>query len=475
MLYHLLSAHNQLIRAILPILNKEEGSSLSLNALEKSLMVCREQTWVRFNFCFFIDALDENDTHKRSREKMVGFINRLVDKTMEGWGKVKICAASRPDNDIELRLKRQTGLRMQDWSHADIRAYVWERLKSHPVADRESEQTAFHQQLAALCWVIVRRAQGVFLWVRLVVDSVHEGMSRGELLGSIQRRVQNLPDQELSDFFLDILSETPKETRAETFAILEIVVCAKKSVTILYIAILLEAVLPAQCTTEDTYSAQLDTTTLKKCGPALERRIREATGGLVQIVAPRQYEGVKSSSSACSSEPRSGFEKLRSPVSLNTSDIDPCSWTVQLLHQTIKEFLITTNSRLSTRIDEIVLLGTNKHGPCLANDHVYILQVISELMQFDKTSREQLLLYTEPETMVLRHGSDVDRTKGAAFFELLKLLDRRLTRVAGIKRSCWPEYVTQTESRGRQRFSLLQWVMVCNVTWKKSSNAILVT
>jgi hypothetical protein len=430
MLYGLLAKHCQLLPIFAQFAGEEQATTWPLAALERYLIACKLQNIVEFSFCFFVDALDENDTEDTTRDRIVRFLKELVSKEEGGLGSFKVCAASRPDNEFDLRLKRCSGLRVQDWTRKDIQIYVWERLSSHPAVGEDVHNASLHW-VQHLCSIILDRAQGVFLWVRLVVDNVCVRLSRGELLRSIERKVQELPNQELPDFFLAIIKNTPKETRADTHAILETVLRAQEPVAVMHIAILLEVI--PRGYQQSKYISELDDDDLQElrtCGYALERRIRDATGGLVHVVAPVSSDG-----------DRHSMILNHDPHSDTATAVEPGKWTVQFFHQTVKDFLLTTDTIVRAKIDS-VLLHHPHHSPLdLISGHYYILHVLLLYASLESDVHDQLGWHVHPMPIskILMHASELERLKGARTFRFLDHLDGRLTDLCLLKGEHWPE------------------------------------
>ncbi|KAK4943344.1 hypothetical protein LTR10_017018 [Elasticomyces elasticus] len=69
---------------------------------------------------------------------------------------------------------------------------------------------------------ITRKAAGVFLWVRLVVRSLWQGLMNGDSLKDLQKRLQEIP-AEVEEFYhtmLDKMSPMYRRDAARLFSIL---------------------------------------------------------------------------------------------------------------------------------------------------------------------------------------------------------------------------------------------------------------
>ena len=138
--------------------------------------------------CFFIDGLDEYHGDHRDLIKTVKTISRLRG--------IKLCVSSRPWNCFEDAFggNPQRKLYLEDCTRDDIANYASSRLS-------ESQEHGLGQCVhRALVHEITERAQGVFLWVYLVVRSLRDGFDNGDSLALLQERLREFPS-DLDEFF----------------------------------------------------------------------------------------------------------------------------------------------------------------------------------------------------------------------------------------------------------------------------------
>ncbi|KAF2106137.1 hypothetical protein BDV96DRAFT_626020 [Lophiotrema nucula] len=135
-------------------------------------------------FCFFIDGLDE---YEGQPNDMIEFISLLKDLP-----NIKLCVSSRPWNEFEREFGKNGSrkLYMQDFNGADIRNYV-----NHTLDNDENFQELEDKEVNGkpLVEEIVQAANGVFLWVFLVVRSFQEGLNNGDSALDLRRRLSQLP------------------------------------------------------------------------------------------------------------------------------------------------------------------------------------------------------------------------------------------------------------------------------------------
>jgi hypothetical protein len=148
------------------------------------------------NFCFFIDGLDEYDG---DHFDLIEIMSNAVKV-----GYIKICLSSRPWNCFEDAFGQdlQRKLYLQDLTREDIEMYAQAKLTMPRYSQSTGKHKILYQQLIV---DIGDRAQGVFLWVYLVVRSLRDGLADGDDVSMLQKRLQSLPT-DLELYFKHILA-----------------------------------------------------------------------------------------------------------------------------------------------------------------------------------------------------------------------------------------------------------------------------
>ncbi|KAF7505514.1 hypothetical protein GJ744_000676 [Endocarpon pusillum] len=163
-------------------------------------------------FAFFVDGLDEFDGDGAQLVKL------LIDITTSP--NVKICAASRPWLVFEEAFSSHPRLRLEDLTAPDVQLYVSEKLQRNAMFLQLQKQGP---QLAQdLILEVTGKACGVFLWVRLVVQSLLEGLRDGDTIADLQARLLALPS-DLQELFRRILDRLNPHYFAQASRIFQIV------------------------------------------------------------------------------------------------------------------------------------------------------------------------------------------------------------------------------------------------------------
>ncbi|OTA98211.1 hypothetical protein M426DRAFT_46420, partial [Hypoxylon sp. CI-4A] len=154
------------------------------------------QTKLTCKTALFIDGLDEYDG---DHSEMVRFLSKMSQSP-----NLKLCLASRPYNVFESAYGHDPDrmLRLQDLTRDDIRQYAYDNFKIHQNLIQLNSLDV--DQYNHLIEEIVDKADGVFLWVYLVVRSLKEGFTNADPVSTMQKRLRQLPS-DLQQYFTHIL------------------------------------------------------------------------------------------------------------------------------------------------------------------------------------------------------------------------------------------------------------------------------
>ncbi|KAF2174479.1 hypothetical protein K469DRAFT_648241, partial [Zopfia rhizophila CBS 207.26] len=132
--------------------------------------------------CVFIDGIDEFDgDHKDISE----FIRSLASQH------VKIVVSSRPITACLNAFHGCPTLKLQDLTEYDMELYVKDNLAAHRSMVELTKR--FPQETSELVAELKEKAAGVFLWVRLVVRLLVDGIEAGDDVRDLQRKLRSLP------------------------------------------------------------------------------------------------------------------------------------------------------------------------------------------------------------------------------------------------------------------------------------------
>lgn len=170
------------------------------NELRDLLASTLENLTLKEKVCIFVDGLDE---FAGDCDDLVAYFKQLVDAYP-----IKLCVASRPWEVFRDALQHNPRLQMEDLTHNDIQNYVTCRLQDNPNFDKFVTSDPVLGQ--SIIESIVEKAQGVFLWVELVVSSLIVGLRSGDRIPDLQRRLDRLP-RDLEGLFDRIVRDLDSE------------------------------------------------------------------------------------------------------------------------------------------------------------------------------------------------------------------------------------------------------------------------
>jgi hypothetical protein len=134
-------------------------------------------------------------------------------------------------NQIQVRLGLLPGLRIHEWTASDISAYVTSRLEGVVDGIAAANRRSQRSPEKSLIKEIVRKAQGVFIWVRLVADDLIEGFEAGDTNAELKTRLANIPTK-LEDLFERIIDEIPIPYLRDTVNYFQILGCATQPLSL---------------------------------------------------------------------------------------------------------------------------------------------------------------------------------------------------------------------------------------------------
>lgn len=167
-----------------------------------------------FKILLLIDGMDEFEGTDDDRDKMLKTFRRISKS-----GCVKLCVSSRPWNVFHEAFDDCPQLRLEDLTHEDINTYVQEELGSN-------RRFKYLQKLDPLgAYVLIHRllgkAEGVFLWVRLVVRELLKNLRDGSGLRELGLHLDEIP-ADLDDFFKHLVDSNPPAHRREALILFQI-------------------------------------------------------------------------------------------------------------------------------------------------------------------------------------------------------------------------------------------------------------
>ncbi|KAK6840192.1 hypothetical protein PG987_006058 [Apiospora arundinis] len=280
-------------------------------------IVLRGQRGVKF--CFFIDGLDEfKDEDHRSLRDLITALRRL-----ETSDNMKLCVGSRSwveFADIYGHVPCKS-LKLEDLTRNDIQNYVKDRFNSHEQFSRLQETDPNYEGLVS---EVVDRAQGVFLWVRLVVQMLLEGFTFHDSVNTLRQRLTSFPE-DLEEFFDHMLKSIPSAYRGQAAQTFKVATEVDQPRLLIFYYFLDEELQRDPLTLNSSYTPLDPLEVSAKC-EKMRRQLNARSRGLLEITTD-DNDGERSAS---------------------TQGSDSCYFDskVDFLHRTVRDFLVSPRKTL---------------------------------------------------------------------------------------------------------------------------------
>jgi hypothetical protein len=232
----------------------------------------------------FVDGLDEFEGLDADMARLFGAAADSVN--------VKVCASSRPHVVYENSFANRPSLRLQDLTYNDIRSYVEDRL----VRDESMQDLSAREpvQTPKLVEEIVTAADGVFLWVQLVVTALLRGLGNCDEIADLRRKLRLLP-KDLKDLYTHMILKVDEDYKEEAVNFFQLVNATQpldddsrqvKPLTILSLCLAKEPLeeLPTTVKALQTSPEEM----YRRCRD-MSRRLKTRSGGLLEV----QLRGAK--------------------------------------------------------------------------------------------------------------------------------------------------------------------------------------
>ncbi|KAI1416956.1 hypothetical protein F5Y13DRAFT_102746 [Hypoxylon sp. FL1857] len=150
--------------------------------------------------CIFLDGLDEICLEDRSS------LIELVE-TLGAFPNIKVCVSSRPEPHLLSALLKYPHLKLQDLTLNDMREYASAKIQPYVSNGQISKDTG-----SDITNLLLRKAEGVFLWLRLASDSLVRGLMNNDPTDILYQRLREMPN-DLYKLYDDMWSRMNEDTR----------------------------------------------------------------------------------------------------------------------------------------------------------------------------------------------------------------------------------------------------------------------
>ena len=251
-------------------------------------------------FCFFVDGLDEFDGDHMD---IIRILRDLVSSP-----RIKLCFSSRPWTIFLNAFPKARRLILERNTQPDIKTYVNEKFiqdeRYHQLAKSDERYKKLPRQ-------IVQNANGVFLWVVLVVAQLLRGLGNTDDFVDLQKRLHFLP-KNLGEYYKRALGRVDDFYIEDTAQTLQLISAARGPLSVATLT-----VYELGKRTNDPFASQLHTFTKAELDVAYD---------------------------VCRHHLHSRCQDFISVKNQSTHWLDP-RHTVDFLHGTVTEFLRTSSMK----------------------------------------------------------------------------------------------------------------------------------
>lgn len=194
------------------LLMSQHHLEISSKEIETTLRNLITDSSQGYEYCFFIDGLDEIEDESKSN---FSFATELYN-----WARyqnVKLCLSSREERPWTNYFEGFPKLRIHLTTEQDIRKMIDNyllhdrHLKTFPATESERFVTRF-----------VDMAEGVFIWVKLVLRELEESLNYELPLSTLYHVLETLPHG-LNEFYDSIMRRIPKREKSLADAVFDVI------------------------------------------------------------------------------------------------------------------------------------------------------------------------------------------------------------------------------------------------------------
>jgi NACHT domain len=334
------------------------------------------------NVLLFVDGLDEcSGDHRKQLEFLLPWIQSTQGKRL----KIRMCLSSRPLPEIGLRLSTFPGCRIHEWTANDISAYVRDRLghtrKSLALSDQKPHTHHNGTIVDYLTDKVIEKAQGVFLWVELVVNNLIVGLEEGFSDTELKECLDSLPP-ELEDLYARIFEQIPEDYIYDAMIYFKLALMGR---TLGLLDFYLATRDPKEALARKNQSSYEDHLTMKYACTRAEKRIQSRCRGLLQV---KQSEKDETTSRNTPSETKD-----------TTPLVSVIGKNVGFLHLSVRDYIASrpfaTSASFELGVDVAFMASSIGLLKLLQPDQLFQFNTWADRMSESVSKFSPLMEYTE--------------------------------------------------------------------------------
>ncbi|KAI1078377.1 hypothetical protein F5B20DRAFT_571625 [Whalleya microplaca] len=182
-------------------LRRSRADPWTIHELEKCLGLLLQQNYLDLDIFLLLDAVDEYDGQP---DFICNFLKELTGITTPTRTKLKILFSSRPWDTFKQQFSNGFSIQLHDYTRDDIQKYCLGTIYS--------EEEDISTSLAVLAPEIMHRADGVFLWVKLVMRDLIDRAREGKRPEELASTLDSIPS-DLQEYYKMIIHRIPENVR----------------------------------------------------------------------------------------------------------------------------------------------------------------------------------------------------------------------------------------------------------------------
>jgi hypothetical protein len=295
-----------------------------------------------------IDGLDECDAPGENPDELLAILQDFA-----ALPKVKVCTSSRPLTNFSEALGGCPSLKLHEVTQSDIFIFVVDSLTKEP--SFLSLQNFDPDETESIVDSIITRADGVFLWIRLVIKELIATLRDGADLKTLKNVIDTIPP-DLDQYFDRIFESVDVDHRKEASAMLQIALWNERDFIVLRGLELIDFLFldeflngyPEVLTKANSLDLRHPQALHYRLG-ATFRKLRSRCKGLLEChdMTDSAYYWNDMLPKESKNMDFQDFESMLSTTS--TPDLLDRSLKVELLHRSLRDFLSTKEKQLYLR------------------------------------------------------------------------------------------------------------------------------
>ncbi|KAF2787773.1 hypothetical protein K505DRAFT_379365 [Melanomma pulvis-pyrius CBS 109.77] len=252
--------------------NSVNWTNRQLNTIFESIFRGQRGTNHPIRMIFFIDALDE--CVESELESVMHCLHKMMSKAQEAGVNLGICMSCRPLNSFDREIYQASGwLSLQKENRDAIHTFIKEELAS------KSDTRRVDNYYGRFAERVAERADGVFLWVALVVPRLRRKIDNGGTLRELEELLDDIP-KDLRELFVDILKRIPGSELEDTMRILQLATLVRRRLSLDEFQ---HALAFQPNSTYDSIKAWKDSPDYLEDGQMVMARLQYYSGGLLEV------------------------------------------------------------------------------------------------------------------------------------------------------------------------------------------------